>query len=409
MTFPAASTTYNHLRPVPEAGNSVELFAGGGGLALAMRHAGYRHLLVNEKAPYAVRTLNSNMDRWSMASPTRDGVPSALIHGDVTKIDFADLRGKVDVLAGGPPCQPFSSAGKSRGHDDDRNMFPQLFRAIREIHPLAVICENVFGILRETFKPYFEYILRQFDAPYLTAKPGETPEEHSARLERHLGRKPRDESERYDVYPMKVNAADYGVPQIRRRVIIVAFRRDAGVMWSTPAPTHSKRALLSDQQSGAYWTEHGLPLRGIVNDRLAAPDSTEDGLVRWRTVRDSRSQEPPLPSPVDGLETNGFTHHVGWPGARIYRGHTPNLLDWPAKTVKAGVNGVAGGENVVRLDDGSHRYLTVREAARLMTFPDEWEFVGPRSEQMRQIGNAVPVKLGEVFTGAVARALAAAK
>jgi DNA (cytosine-5)-methyltransferase 1 len=106
-----------------------------------------------------------------------------------------------------------------------------------------------------------------------------------------------------------------------------------------------------------------------------------------------------------GTEHAGWLHHVGWPGAREYRGHTPNDLDRPAKTVKAGVHGVPGGESVVRLDDGSVRYLTVRETSRLMTFPDHWKLAGPRGEQMRQLGNAVPVHLGKVVADSLVQAL----
>jgi DNA (cytosine-5)-methyltransferase 1 len=104
-------------------------------------------------------------------------------------------------------------------------------------------------------------------------------------------------------------------------------------------------------------------------------------------------------------EIDGIRDHVGWPGARIYNGHTPNELDRPAKTVKAGVHGVPGGESVVRLDDGSHRYMTVRETARVMTFPDDWRLAGPRGEKMRQLGNAVPVTLAERFARAISEAL----
>lgn len=106
-----------------------------------------------------------------------------------------------------------------------------------------------------------------------------------------------------------------------------------------------------------------------------------------------------------GSETAGLLHHYGWPGAREYAGHRPNELDRPAKTVRAGVHGVPGGEGVIRLDDGSLRHLTLREVARIMTFPDLWWLAGPRGEQMRQLGNAVPVALGRAITDSIASAL----
>jgi DNA (cytosine-5)-methyltransferase 1 len=108
------------------------------------------------------------------------------------------------------------------------------------------------------------------------------------------------------------------------------------------------------------------------------------------------------------LEHPDFLHHFGWPGAREYAGHTPNDLDKPAKTVKAGVHGVPGGETVLRLDDGSIRYMTVREVARVMTFPDDFRLEGPRGEQMRQLGNAVPADLAKFMAKAVADALRSA-
>src|SRR5690606_31546385 len=102
---------------------------------------------------------------------------------------------------------------------------------------------------------------------------------------------------------------------------------------------------------------------------------------RWRTLRDAIRD---LPEPVGVKRENPpWLHHCLWPGAREYPGHTPNDLDCPAKTVKAGVHGVPGGETVLRRDDGVIRYMTVRETARVMTFPDDWAFEGPRGEQMR--------------------------
>jgi DNA (cytosine-5)-methyltransferase 1 len=122
----------------------------------------------------------------------------------------------------------------------------------------------------------------------------------------------------------------------------------------------------------------------------------------WRTVRDAIGD---LPEPVENQETPGVANHRLQPGARPYIGHSGSPLDLPAKTLKAGDHGVPGGENMVRLPDKRVRYFTVREAARLQTFPDSWCIEGAWSEAMRQIGNAVPVELGRVIADSVARAL----
>jgi DNA (cytosine-5)-methyltransferase 1 len=203
------------------------------------------------------------------------------------------------------------------------------------------------------------------------------------------------------VFCLPVNAADHGVPQIRQRVFVVAFRADLGLAgWQRPPATHSDAALRCDQSSGGYWKRHGIPAR------YDPPLTPADGLLPWRTLRDAIAD---LPEPLgDKVEHPGWLHHVGWPGARSYPGHTPNVLDRPAKTVKAGVHGVPGGESVLRRDDGSIRYLTVREVARIMTFPDHWRLAGPRGEQMRQLGNAVPPLLGKAMADAVRSALATA-
>jgi len=389
-------------------GTSVELFTGGGGLALAMENAGFRHLLCNEFAHYACETLRENaaVDYKEGADlPATLADPWPLIEGDVGELDFTRLEGKVDVVAGGPPCQPFSLGGIHQGHEDARNMFPQVFRVIQETRPLAVLCENVAGLLRPSFAPYFQYILRQLGAPFEQRRETELWYEHDRRLQMTEDKDGGDQTERYMFYPMPVNAADYGVPQIRRRVIIAAFRMDLGINWTTPAATHSESLLVEARRRGEYWDQHGISRQA---PRRAEKPVTIDGddLKRWRTLRDAIRG---LPAPVERVEDPGFLHHIGWPGARIYPGHTPNALDWPAKTVKAGVHGVPGGESVLRTDDGAYRYMTVRETARVMTFPDTWWLAGPRGEQMRQLGNAVPVDLGEVFARAVATTLSSAR
>ena len=391
--------------------SSVELFSGGGGLALAMHRAGFAHLLVNELERRACETLLAN------TSPGRTAGRAAgwpLVPGDVRAVDFAELTGRVDVVAGGVPCQPWSLGGAHRGWEDPRNLWPELFRCVRETRPKAVLAENVRGLLRPSFQPYYSYILRELALPFERRVEGEDWRDHDRRLAKSLDRDRADPAERYDVWCLPVNAADYGVPQIRQRVFVAAFRRDLGLTgWLPPAPTHAESALLADQASGAYWERHGVPFALRTNTQRAAPRpplrigaQSKAPLAPWRTVRDAIADLPEPPEPFqDRVEHPDWLHHYGWPGARVYRGHTPNELDRPAKTVKAGVHGVPGGESVLRRDDGSVRYLTVREVARIMTFPDDWWLAGPRGEQMRQLGNAVPVALGEAMAAAVRTAL----
>ncbi len=385
-------------------GTSVELFAGGGGLALAMHRAGFRQLLAVELERRACATLRANRAKdytIRMAWPTKLHEPWPLIEGDVHEIDFTSWAEAVDVVAGGVPCQPWSLGGVHRGYDDHRNLWPELFRCVRETRPKAVIAENVKGLLRPSFRPYYDYILRELAAPFEQRVDGEDWHDHDKRLIKAIRVNDADPTERYDVKHLLLNAADYGVPQIRWRVFVVAFRKDLGLGdWEFPTPTHSELALLHAQDNGDYWEDHGI---GVRPELLPEVLPVSDGKQRWRTLRDAIHD---LPEPLgDYVEHPDWLHHQGWPGARQYPGHTPNDLDRPAKTVKAGVHGVPGGESVVRRSDGSIRYLTVRETARVMTFPDDWRLEGPRGEQMRQLGNAVPVELAKVIADSVATAL----
>jgi len=385
-----------------EVGTSIELFTGGGGLAMALHAAGFRHLLLNENNKRACASLRVNRAVDYVADeapPATLTDPWPLVEGSINDVDFTAFTGDIDLVAGGVPCQPFSLGGAHRGHHDERNLWPEFNRCVRETRPRVIVAENVRGLLRPSFAPYWDYIRRELAAPFEQRVEGETWRDHDRRLIKAL-RSGGDATERYDIAFKLVNAADYGVPQNRWRVLLVGFRKDLNVAWTFPSATHSAGALLRAQLSGAYSARH--PLAPIREHPGVTPP--EDGLLPWLTVRDAIAD---LPEPAERREAPGLIHHVGWPGAREYTGHTPNTLDRPAKTVKAGVHGVPGGESVLRRDDGSIRYLTVREVARLMTFPDDWRLEGPRGEQMRQLGNAVPVGLGAVLGQAIAKTLEA--
>ncbi|GAA2434894.1 DNA (cytosine-5-)-methyltransferase [Streptomyces pulveraceus] len=422
------------------ARTSVELFAGGGGLVQAGTNAGFRHLLVNEYAKWACETLKVNdfvaypegscppvPEELRDGEERTDKHKTPLVMGDVRKLNMTYLgEHEVDLLAGGPPCQPFSLGGVAKGDEDERNMFPEMFRAVREIRPKAVLCENVRGLLRQSFAPYFQYIKRELELPFVE-RAGTTWQEHDRRLRERLEAKDTDPTQRYDVLEFPVNAADYGVPQIRNRVILVAFRADLGVnqekFRDAVKETHSKRSLIRSFLDRTYWDRHRTVEKHVRDgvERLYRQEEIqlddEDSLAPWLTLRDALVGLPEINlKQLDKKTPQGFPDHIGWPGARIYPGHTPNVLDHPAKTVKAGVHGVPGGESVMLLDkrernpetgrlDYIHRYMTVRETARVMTFGDKWNLMGPRGERMRQLGNAVPVRLGEVFAKAIYAAL----
>lgn len=386
---------------------SVELFAGAGGLAIGMGNAGFDHAAVLEWDHDACETLRINQ-RHGVAA-----VDHWPIHeGDARAFDYSSLR-NIEVVSGGPPCQPFSLGGKHKGHQDDRDMFPEAVRAVRELQPKAFIFENVKGLLRRSFSTYLQYVLLQLTYPELVKKRGEDWRKHLSRLERHQTANANRATNglAYNLVFELVNAADYGVPQKRERFIIVGFRSDLGVRWSFPEHSHSHDALLRDQWiNGDYWDRHKVAKRArpILSPRMASRVERLRGEMvdcsttqPWRTVRDAISD---LPDP-EKHPRNKILNHRFNPGAKAYPGHTGSPLDEPAKTLKAGDHGVPGGENMLARPDGSVRYFSVREAARLQTFPDNYEFFGAWSETMRQLGNAVPVKLGETIAASVAGAL----
>lgn len=370
---------------------AIELFAGAGGLGIGVSRAGFQATQVIEWDRYCCDTIRENQAR--RLQPVVDW---PLREGDVRSFDFRKHEDKVELVSGGPPCQPFSMGGKHRAHDDNRDMFPEAVRAVRQARPRAFIFENVKGLTRSTFSNYYEYIYLQLSYPELARSASEDWVSHLARLERHHTSKKRTRGLEYRVTRRILNAANFGVPQKRERVFFVGFRADLGIEWSFPVETHSLDALIWSQcKTQDYWDRHRVAKRSrriasafaYRGARLAiAPDTSA-----WQTVRDAIAD---LPDPEhEPILARLFMNHTHQAGARAYPGHTGSPIDEPAKTLKAGVHGVPGGENMMVQSDGTARYFSVRESARLQTFPDEFAFHGSWSETMRQLGNAVPVAL----------------
>lgn len=378
---------------------SVELFSGAGGLALGLTKAGFHHEVLIEQNPHACQTLRANQhslsESWKIAEC------------DARTFDFKLLKTPIDLVAGGPPCQPFSLGGKHKGINDGRDMFPVAIKAVRELGPKAFVFENVKGLLRQSFEAYLQYISLQLSSPDLIRYVDEIWPNHLVRLAKKNYQL--DDCKHYTVSTELVNAADYGVPQKRERLFIVGFQSDLNIEWVVPKPTHSEEALLwSKWVTGDYWEEHEI---AAINRPLPS-DSDRNRVqrlkdrygffgpttTRWRTVRDA----------IAKLPDDALNHELR-AGAKLYPGHTGSGIDEPAKALKAGDHGVPGGENMIRYYDGSVRYFSVRESCRLQTFPDDFYVSGSWTEGMRQIGNAVPVRLATMIGRSIGQQLDATR
>ena len=390
---------------------AVELFAGAGGLGMGVSLAGYEHTAVIEWNNWACETLRENKQR---CFPLVTDWP--LHKGDVRLFDYSSIQTPIDLVAGGPPCQPFSLGGKHGAHSDKRDMFPTTIDVIRKLRPRAFLIENVKGLTRASFSNYLEYTHLQLSFPDILRKKDESWINHLARLERQkTSGETTDQA--YNVVRRVLNAANFGIPQKRERIFLVGFRNDLNASWTFPTETHSLDALLYQQfVTGEYWDRHKVaskeqPLlpkqtrkrvEKLRSDyRLAKPATRP-----WRTVRDALEG---LPDPEKQPDRGTPTNHTFQPGARVYPGHTGSPLDLPAKTLKAGDHGVPGGENMMVKANGEVRYFTVRESARLQSFPDGYVFHGSWTETMRQLGNAVPVALARLLAASIAEKLVEAE
>lgn len=375
----------------------LELFTGAGGLAKGLEMAGIQHKAFVEINNDACLTLAYNYG-------------DQLIHNiDICTFKF-DQFGPIDIIAGGPPCQPFSIGGKHKGNTDQRDMFPYVCKAISTCTPKSFIFENVKGLLRKSFSRYFEYIILRLTYPELCLEDLECWEDHLIRLENiHISGK--YNGVKYNVFFRLLDAANYGIPQHRERVFIIGIREDLNIDWSFPQESHCLDSLLWSQfVSFDYWERHSIKPSGYeyldkrtkqrIDQLMQQPTLFPSPLKPWKTVRDQIGE---LPEP--DAEGSFDAEHILREGARAYLGHTGSYIDMPSKTLKAGDHGVPGGENMIRYQDGRIRYYTTFEAKRIQTFPASYRIFGSWTESMRQIGNAVPVELGYCLGSSLCQAI----
>ena len=294
---------------------SLEICAGGGGQALGIERAGFSHVGLVELEPVACQTLKHNRPEWNV------------IGQDLKSFDGRPYCG-VDLLAGGVPCPPFSVAGNQLGEADERNLFPQALRLVDECRPLAVMLENVPGLLTAPFESYRGQINRQLHA---------------------LG---------YVPSWALLNARDFGVSQLRPRVILVAVKRDLSGNFGWPIPRRVEPATVGE----------------LLYDLMASRGW--QGADAWRTTAAGVA-----PTIVGGSKLHG--------GPDL--GPTRARKAW----AELGVDGMGIADLAPSSGFSGLPRLTVQMVARIQGFPDSWAFVGKKTAAYRQVGNAFPPPVAE--------------
>lgn len=316
----------------------LELFAGAGGMALGLEKAGLKSVLLNEIDSHACKTLRKNRPEWNV------------VEGDVSKVDFTPYRNTVDVLAGGFPCQAFSYAGKKLGFEDTRGtLFFEFARAVKEINPKVLLAENVRGLLNHDDGRTLDTIKS---------------------IITDLG---------YTLFePRVLKAIFYKVPQKRERLIIVAVRNDLanGIDFEWPS-SYNKILTLKDALKKGELYDSDVP----ESEGQKYPKRKAEILSMvppggyWRDLPEDIQKEYMLKSFYLGGGKTGMARRLSW--------------DEPSLTLTC----APAQKQTERCHPEETRPLTVREYARIQTFPDDWVFEGPMSAKYKQIGNAVPVNL----------------
>jgi len=330
--------------------NSIELFAGGGGLALGLHEAGFNQVLFNEFNHDACETLRKNFK------------DSNIIEGDVHNVDFTPYKGKIDFLSGGFPCQAFSYAGNQKGFEDARGtLFFELARAIKETQPKVFLGENVKGLVSHDNGKTFKVISQIID---------------------ELGY--------YLVPPRVLKAVMYKVPQKRERIFLVGIRKNFAdkVSFHWPSPYYRVMTLRDTFYKGElYDSDVPESIGQKYPKRKAEILSKVPQGGDWRDLPEDLQKEYMKGSFYLGGGKTGMARRLS--------------LDEPSLTLTC----APAQKQTERCHPLETRPLTVREYARIQTFPDSWEFSGSESSQYKQIGNAVPVNLAKAMGHSLIRLL----
>lgn len=315
----------------------LELFAGAGGLAIGLEKAGLRCEALNEIDKFACQTLRTNRPHWKV------------FEGDIKNFSFSEFKDKIDVVTGGFPCQAFSYAGKRLGLEDARGtLFYEFARAVQEVNPPICIGENVKGLLSHENGNTLKGMISILD---------------------EIG---------YNVVPVEVlKAINFKVPQKRERLILVGIRKDINIQFSYPKP-YNKIYNLKDALKKGELFDTDVPISGGA--KYPQSKKTVLDLVPpkgyWRDLPLEIQKEYMGGSFFLGGGKTGMARRIGW--------------DEPSLTLTCS----PAQKQTERCHPDETRPFTVREYARIQTFPDNWEFAGSLAQQYKQIGNAVPVNLG---------------
>ena len=325
----------NYVEPENEY-SVLELFAGAGGLAIGLEKAGLKCVALNEIDKWACQTLRNNRPNWNV------------LEGDIKDFDFSKFKNSVDVVSGGIPCHAFSYAGKKLGLNDDRGtLFYEFARVVQEVKPAICIGENVRGLLSHEKGKTLQGMISILD---------------------EIG---------YKVAPVQVlKAINFRVPQKRERLILVGIRKDIDIEFEYPKPSRKiynlKDALKKGElyncdvpkSEGSTYPEHKKKVLDLVPPK-----------GYWRDLPPDIQKEYMGKSFYLGGGKTGMARRIGW--------------DEPSLTLTCS----PAQKQTERCHPDETRPFTVREYARIQTFPDDWKFAGSVSQQYKQIGNAVPVNM----------------